>query len=803
MRFSIILVVLFCLISNFVISQEYGYFTGTVLDDETGSPLIGAHIRNQKNPLMGTIADLNGNFLLKLDKGIYTFIIAYTGMKSDTVSILIKEGETIEKIFRLQPYVSELSGVEITVGKFDKRIEEITVSMEVIKPDLIENKNTTDIQTILDYTPGLNILDGEPQIRGGSGFTFGVGSKVGVFVDDMPVLSGDANRPYWELIPVENIKQIEVIKGASSVLSGSSALSGAIYVRTCSPELKPLTKIRLYGGFYSVPKYSYMKWWNQFPYIGGMNLLHTRIFDNTDVVIGADVKFDHGFEGPPKPNKFVIDTVTDFTEAQMAQKRYHFYFNLRRRNKKFEGLNYGINGNFMYDKSKMMIAWLDDSAGFYRAYPGALLLQDHFIFYLDPFINLYSKLGFKHSLKARVMFNDNQMSNNQSIRNTVIFADYNFRRDYPFLKGFQFIGGISTQYTSCYSPMYSSLGSPYNKMFNLSGYAEIENDILKVINFSVGIRFEHFSTNNVTSNLKSILRAGASLKLYQETYLRMSVGQGYRYPTIAERFIKVSFGALGVFDNPELVPETSLNMEVGIKQGFKFLNYFGYFDISFFQQDYQNTVEYLFGPWDTTYTIGIGGFCYKFLNTGKSRITGVDISLTGSAKIGKNLIMNTIFGYNYIMPKSLEPDYVFATVNYTGNPIEFSYRTTSINPEKNILKYRFLHAIKADVAFNYKRFSIGLSMKYYSKIENLDKAIADFEHATGSTGGSLQPIKYMNYFYNHNNGNFIMDIRISYEFLEKHKIALISNNVTNRWYSLRPLKAEPMRTIMLQYTLKL
>ena len=47
-----------------------------------------------------------------------------------------------------------------------------------------------------------------------------------VIVDDMPMLSGDAGRPLWDFVPIENIEQIEIIKGASSVLSGASALSG-------------------------------------------------------------------------------------------------------------------------------------------------------------------------------------------------------------------------------------------------------------------------------------------------------------------------------------------------------------------------------------------------------------------------------------------------------------------------------------------------------------------------------------------------------------------------------------------------
>jgi hypothetical protein len=104
----------------------------------------------------------------------------------------------------------------------------------------------------------------------------------------------------------------------------------------------------------------------------------------------------------------------------MAERNIGLNFNIRHRSVKYEGLNYGINGNLIYEKSKMMLAWLDDSLGFYRAYPGAVILQDQYIFYLDPFLNYNSPRGFKHALKARIMNNNNQMSNGQSIRNTVI-----------------------------------------------------------------------------------------------------------------------------------------------------------------------------------------------------------------------------------------------------------------------------------------------------------------------------------------------------------------------------------------------
>jgi len=779
--------------------QQTGYFKGKVLADDTGEPLIGANIKIQKNPAYGVATDIYGNFSLEVPAGTHTFIISYTGMKSDTATLEIKAGYTLERTIRLKIFMSELSGVEIKVGRFDRKVEDLTVSMDVIMPKQVEARNTNKIEEILDYTPGLNILDGEPQIRGGSGFTFGVGSKVGIFIDGMPALSGDAGRPYWDLIPIENIKQIEVIKGASSVLSGASALSGAIYIRSATPQLKPHTKIRINSGFYSTPKDNNQKWWKQPPLIEGVNFLHTRIENNTDIVIGGNLNYDHGFEGPPVTLPKVVDTITDFSEKQMTESRGGLNFNLRHRNQKFPGFNYGVNGNFMVDHSKLMIAWLDDTSGFYRAYPGAVSLQDRVIFYVDPFINFYSKIGYKHSFKARILYNDNQMTNNQSNRSTVIFTDYNYQREYPNLNNLKFMGGFSTQTTYSHAKLYSASGTEDNQLFNFSGYAEIEQNVFKVLNLVGGFRVEYFSLNSNEVDTKTIFRAGASLKLMQETYLRMSIGQGYRYPTIAERFIKTSLGTFGVFDNPNLVPETSVNAEVGIKQGFKFMKFVGYLDVAAFQQDYKNTIEYLFGFWDSTYTFAIGGF--KFLNTGKSRIIGIDVSLNGKAQLGSNLLFTTMVGYNYILPKSLEPDLVFANdFNPSGNT-DFTFRNTSVNPQNNILKYRFLQTFKADFELSYKGIAPGVSLKYFSKIENLDKAIADFEDATKKAGGSLQPVYYMNYYNHKNNGNLIVDARISYSWKEKHKISLSANNLANRTYSLRPLKAEPMRSIMVTYSL--
>jgi outer membrane cobalamin receptor len=780
--------------------QEYGTFKGTVRDKNTNEPLIGASIILKLDRSFGTAADINGAFSMELKHGTYTFVISFTGMKSDSVSFHLEPGKIVERNIFLEPMVSQLQGVEITAGKFDRPIEEQTVSMEIIKADLVEAKNTQNIKQILDYTPGLNILDNEPQIRGGSGFTFGVGSKVAVLVDDMPMLSGDAGRPYWDFVPVENIEQIEVVKGASSVLSGTSALSGAIHIRTSLPGDKPVTKITAFTGAYTPPGDSAQKWWDNYPYIAGANFLHMRKIDNLDFVLGGNLYFEHGYIGAPRPNPLVVDTVTDFPDRRMQTQRARVNFTLRQRAKKIQGLNYGVSGNFMYQHSPMVLAWLDDTTNFFRAYPGAVFLQDQFIGNLDPFFNYYSKVGFRHSFKSRVLYNNTHQSNDQNIKSTFIYADYNFRREYNFLQGLEFIGGLSSQYAISDADMYAGVDSnSINKFFNMSGYAQFENNLFQTLTLSIGLRLEYYNMNGTESDFEPIFRAGMNLKVMKETFVRLSYGQGYRFPTIAERYINTTVGiSFGVFPNPDLKPERSWNAEVGVKQGFKFLNYFGYIDLAVFQQEYQNTIEYLFGFWDSTYST-IGGAGFKFMNTGHSRVYGVDISVTGAAHLAEDVILKTNFGYNYIMPKTLDPEYVYA-IDIRDR--KYSYNTTSLDTSHNILKYRFLHTFKGDFELDIHAFSVGCSVKYFSKMENLDLAIKEFEETTLAAGGTIQPILYMDYFNNHNNGNWVFDVRAGYKINEHHELSLICNNLLNNIYSLRPLKAEPMRTITVQYIYK-
>ncbi len=782
--------------------QNNGILSGRVIDKETSESLVGANIYLKKDMSVGTVSDFNGYFSLSLPVGNHIFMVSYTGMKAQTVQISIISDSTNHMDFEMVPFSTNFDEIIVRAGKFDKSIESQTVSIEIMTPRLIDARNTESVETILDMVPGLTILDEEPQIRGGSGFTFGVGSKVAVFIDNLPITSGDAGKTNWSLIPVENIKQIEVVKGASSVLSGASALSGAIYIRTNYPGIQPYTKVKISAGFYTPPSSPASAWWKGINYKTGASFLHSQQLGNghTDLVVGGMFSANMSYLGAPVPGPLVIDTVP-ISDDEMANRKARLNFNLRHRSKKIKGLDFGLNGNIMYHKSSTVFAWLDDTTNFYRAYPGAVLLSRNTTFYFDPFVNFYSNMGFKHEFTSRIMYSNNDANNNQSTKTVFVYNNYQFGRSFKNLGNLDFIIGVTNQYTHSYAHLYEASGSPSNYLWNTSVFMEVEKKIGNLLNFSAGVRFENYRMNDSIRDSKPIIRVGTSLKLGQETYMRASVGQGYRFPTITERYIKTTVGSFGVFDNPDLIPETSWNTEIGVKQGFKFAKYYGYIDIALFYQEYNNTIEYLFGFWDSTYSFAIAGF--KFVNTGKSKVTGIDISITGQVKLSDDFTFNTLFGYTYILPVTLQPNYIFAKDYSPGGSKDFSYKTTSVNPSHDILKYRFLHTIKMDIELNYARFSAGFSLKYFSKIENLDKAIFDFEDATIASGGTTQPILYRKYYENHNNGNVVIDGRISYRIGIRHKVSLISTNLLNRMYSLRPLKAEPMRNIAVQYILTL
>ena len=186
--FSVGLLACFLVCSSNVFSQTS--LTGKVSDGD-GEAIIGAYVSNGQN----TVAtDLDGLYTLILSAGTHEIAISFIGMKTErkTFNVIVR-GEKIVWDIVLKGEARALDVAVVSAGRFEQSVAEVTVSMEILQPALIENKATTSLESALEQTPGVSMVDGEPQIRSGSGFSYGAGSRVMVMVDDLPVLSGDAH----------------------------------------------------------------------------------------------------------------------------------------------------------------------------------------------------------------------------------------------------------------------------------------------------------------------------------------------------------------------------------------------------------------------------------------------------------------------------------------------------------------------------------------------------------------------------------------------------------------------------------
>ena len=780
---------------------------GTVSEQGTGQSLIGVNVTHA--PGRGTATDVDGTFRLTLPPGQYTLTFSFVGYTTIRENITLQPGETRVLDKRMSIAAAQLDMVVVTAGKFEQRVGEVTQSLSVLQPELILNKNLTGMEQALDQIPGVVVVDDDPQIRAGSGFSYGAGSRVQVLVDDIPVLGGDIGRPSWNFLPMENLEQIEVIKGAASVLHGSAALSGVINIRTAYPRGKPRTRVTTFAGLYDTPGNPAARWWgDNAPMFGGANFFHSQQVGNLDVVLGGNAFSDNGYIGP---EPLSLDTLAQ-DPLRIGnggfEQRVRLNTGLRWRSKKVEGLNYGFNTNVMRYRSTSVFIWQDTDAGIYRPQSGTVTRTLGFQAYVDPYINYYSKSGMRHTLRTRYFRQKFDNDNDQSNSNHHVYAEYQVQQTIDLLGETVITGGVVAQSVSSDSQLYSGdmEGLGLNTSSNLAGYLQLDKRFFDKLFLSAGVRYEQFRVNDIEAS-QPVFRAGTTYQLAQATFLRASYGQGFRFATIGERFINTSVGVLQINPSPDLRPERSWNIEGGVKQGFKIGNFMGYVDAVVFQQTFQDYIEFTFGQW-RPFTVQSAlqdfyGLGFKSVNTGGARVSGYELELTGKGNVGAVELI-ALIGWTSTKPVSTTPDEVYAEP--IPGPIfpgqtepliivpASTFANTSYDPTDNILKFRVQDLFRSDLQATYKQLMVGFSVRYNSRVRNIDKAFVDLDD------NGLLPTGVRGWMERPGNGDTILDARIGYNISKETRIAFLVNNLTNEVYSIRPLAVEAPRSMQVQLT---
>lgn len=125
----------------------------------------------------------------------------------------------------------------VTGGRLPQQLKDSTVAVEVISRRQIQESGARDVSEILQGRPGIEVLPnvGQAGVRMG-----GLGPAYNLIMVDGQRVSGRINGGVdLRRISIENIEQIEIVKGPSSVLWGADALAGTINIITRNAT-KPL-----------------------------------------------------------------------------------------------------------------------------------------------------------------------------------------------------------------------------------------------------------------------------------------------------------------------------------------------------------------------------------------------------------------------------------------------------------------------------------------------------------------------------------------------------------------------------------
>ena len=138
-----------------------------------------------------------------------------------------------------QDSIYELKEAFVTDIHSNKDLNNTVLNISKISAKKIEELGAVDLRDALSFEN--NIRLSRDNAIGSSGITMmGIGGdNVKLLIDGVPVIGRLFNQLDLEQFNLENVKQIEVIRGPMSVIYGSNALAGTINIVTNNTNTKP------------------------------------------------------------------------------------------------------------------------------------------------------------------------------------------------------------------------------------------------------------------------------------------------------------------------------------------------------------------------------------------------------------------------------------------------------------------------------------------------------------------------------------------------------------------------------------
>lgn len=216
---------------------------GMVVDYESKAPIPAANV-TVKDLNLGTAARLDGSFIMEIppmERLTLSFsAVGYRGVERE---LFILESDTISIRVELHPVAVEMSEVVVTATRIRRTIEDVPVRVEVVPAPEIEEKiamEPSSVSMLVSELPGVRLQTTSAtsgavnlRIQGLSG------RYTQLLTDGIPIFGGMEGAFGLLQLPPLNLHQVEVVKGASSVLYGADAIAGVVNFITKIPKEEP------------------------------------------------------------------------------------------------------------------------------------------------------------------------------------------------------------------------------------------------------------------------------------------------------------------------------------------------------------------------------------------------------------------------------------------------------------------------------------------------------------------------------------------------------------------------------------
>lgn len=176
----------------------------------------------------GSVSDQNGKFVIgNLPLGTYKLVASYIGYQSYSGSISILKGENLLDL-ELVPTAIEMDEVIVSTP-FHKLQRDNVMKVEYAKVAALRTKGATTLAEGITDIPGVSIVStgtgiGKPVIRGLTS------NRVLVYAQGIRLENQQFGDEHGLGVNDAGIESVEVIKGPASLLYGSDAMGGVLYL---------------------------------------------------------------------------------------------------------------------------------------------------------------------------------------------------------------------------------------------------------------------------------------------------------------------------------------------------------------------------------------------------------------------------------------------------------------------------------------------------------------------------------------------------------------------------------------------